>query len=225
MPLKGWIFVFLFFCSGAAALVYEVVWSKYLGQMFGSTIYAQTVVLAVFMGGLAIGNSLFGSKADKVRSPMRVYGYVELAIGVYAFFFASIFQGADVLFVKVGSAVLEHSWLLLLLKSALSVGLLLGPTLLMGGTLPLLASWLNSSVPEAGRRSAMFYAVNSLGAVVGSGLAGFYLVCDLGMVSTLQLTAIGNAVIGGTALLLSSPVASIAKSEQTAQASETSHIA
>jgi len=171
MPTRGWIFVFLFFCSGAAALVYEVVWSKYLGQMFGSTVYAQTVVLAVFMGGLALGNSIFGRRSDRIRSPIRIYAYVELAIGLYAFFFGSIFAAADVLFVKAGSAIVEHSWLLLALKGLLSIGLLLGPTVLMGGTLPLLATWLNANVPEAGRRSAMFYAVNSLGAVVGSGLA------------------------------------------------------
>src|SRR2546422_10165881 len=85
MPTRGWIFIFLFFCSGAAALVYEVVWSKYLGQMFGSTVYAQTVVLAVFMGGLALGNSIFGRRSDRIRSPIKVYAYVELAIGLYAF--------------------------------------------------------------------------------------------------------------------------------------------
>ena len=59
--------LFLFFCSGATALIYEVVWSKYLALMFGSTIQAQTVVLAVFMGGLALGNRLFGGRADRTR--------------------------------------------------------------------------------------------------------------------------------------------------------------
>jgi len=56
------VFLLLFFGSGATALIYEVIWSKYLSQMFGSTIQAQTVVLAVFMGGLALGNHLFGRK-------------------------------------------------------------------------------------------------------------------------------------------------------------------
>src|SRR5260370_29649409 len=92
---RGAIIIWLFFCSGATALVYEVVWSKYLSQMFGSTIQAQTVVLAVFMGGLALGNRLFGGKADQLRGPIRVYGMIELAIGLYAFFFSSLFQIAD----------------------------------------------------------------------------------------------------------------------------------
>src|SRR6266536_2448761 len=64
---RGAIVIWLFFCSGATALIYEVVWSKFLGQMFGSTIYAQTVVLAVFMGGLALGNRLFGERSDALR--------------------------------------------------------------------------------------------------------------------------------------------------------------
>src|SRR5262245_49776805 len=95
----GWVVLTLFFCSGATALVYEVVWSKYLSQMFGSTIQAQTVVLAVFMGGLALGNRLFGGRSDALRQPLRAYGYIEVAIGLYAFFFPSIFALADHLFV------------------------------------------------------------------------------------------------------------------------------
>jgi spermidine synthase len=202
MARRGFIFVALFFCSGATALVYEVVWSKYLSLMFGSTVYAQTVVLAVFMGGLALGNTLFGRKADLLKTPVRVYGYVEIVIGLYAFFFTWLQSAADAVFIAAGSSILEHRWLLLLLKCVLSVALLLGPTILMGGTLPLLAAWLNGNLSDAGRRSALFYSINSLGAVLGAGLAGFYLIPNLGMVSTLQATALLNVVIGGAAIVL-----------------------
>ena len=85
-----------------------------------------------------------------------------------------LFSLADSLFVKVGASMLDQRLPLLLLKTSLSVALLIGPTLLMGGTLPLLASWLQKSSFEPGRRSARFYSVNSLGAVFGSGLAGFH---------------------------------------------------
>src|SRR5258705_12943588 len=104
----GWLVLALFFCSGATALIYEVVWSKYLAQMFGSTIQAQTVVLAVFMGGLALGNRLFGNRAGTLPSPLRAYGFVEVAIGLYAFFFPSIYHLADELFVSLGARVLEQ---------------------------------------------------------------------------------------------------------------------
>jgi predicted membrane-bound spermidine synthase len=198
----GWLVLALFFCSGATALIYEVVWSKYLSQMFGSTIYAQTVVLAVFMGGLALGNRIFGGRSDALRQPLRAYGFIEGAIGLYAFFFPMLYQLADGIFVSLGSRVLEQRGLLLALKGTLSVGLLIVPTLLMGGTLPLLAAWLQKNADEAGRRSARFYSVNSLGAVFGSGLAGFYLVQALGMVASLQAAALFNLLIGGAAMAL-----------------------
>src|SRR6185503_21144924 len=89
----------LFFCSGATALVYEVVWSKFLSQMFGSTIYAQTVVLAAFMGGLALGNRIFGGWADRLRQPVAAYGYLEIIIGIYALCFTAIDRAADHIFV------------------------------------------------------------------------------------------------------------------------------
>lgn len=198
----GWLVLALFFCSGATALIYEVVWSKYLSQMFGSTIYAQTVVLAVFMGGLALGNRIFGGRSDALRQPLRAYGFIEGAIGLYAFFFPMLYQLADGIFVSLGSRVLEQRGLLLALKGVLSVGLLILPTLLMGGTLPLLAAWLQKNADEAGRRSARFYSVNSLGAVFGSGVAGFYLVQTLGMVASLQAAALFNLLIGGAAMAL-----------------------
>ena len=192
--------LFLFFCSGATALVYEVVWSKYLSLMLGSTIYAQTVVLAVFMGGLALGNRLIGARSDLLQKPLAVYGCLEVIIGLYAFCFGWIYQGADRLFVAAGSRLIEHAGWLLLLKAGLSVGLLLLPTILMGGTLPLLAAWLQKQSSDAGRWSARFYSTNSLGAVCGACLAGFFLIRTLGLVSTLQLTALANVVIGFTAI-------------------------
>ncbi len=95
-----------------------------------------------------------------------------------------------------------HAGWLLVLKGVLSAALLLGPTILMGGTLPLLAAWLHQFSADAGRRSARFYSVNSLGAVAGAALAGFWLVQEYGMVATIQITATANVVIGASAILL-----------------------
>ena len=195
-----WLVLTLFFGSGATALVYEVIWSKYLSQLFGSTIYAQTVVLAVFMGGLALGNHLVGRKSDNMRRPLKAYGVIEVAIGLFAFFFPVLFGVAESIFTSVGSSVFETGWLLLTLKGALSVALLIVPTVLMGGTLPLLAAWLQKSSVEAGRRSARFYSVNSLGAVFGSAVAGFFLVRELGLVASLQAAALANLLIGAIAI-------------------------
>jgi predicted membrane-bound spermidine synthase len=102
--------------------------------------------------------------------------------------------------VGVGSSLIDHSRWLLLLKGVISVGLLLLPTVLMGGTLPLLAAWLQRHSKDAGRWAARFYSINSLGAVAGACLAGFFLIKSLGLVSTLQLTALVNVIIGFAAI-------------------------
>src|SRR5262245_7998835 len=103
----SWLILVLFLCSGATALVYEVVWSKFSFQVIGSTIYAQTVVLASFMGGLAIGNRLFGRLADRLRQPVQMYGVLEIAIGVYALLFSLLHRLAETIFIGVGSNISE----------------------------------------------------------------------------------------------------------------------
>jgi spermidine synthase len=193
----------LFFCSGATALVYEVLWSKYLTLMLGSTVQAQTVVLAVFMGGLAIGNRLFGKYSATTAEPLRAYAILELIIGGYAFFFPRIFKLADWLFVAAGSAVVNTPVLPLIVKLFICTLLLLGPTILMGGTLPLLAAWIQrQSGFDSASRVGIFYAVNSLGAVVGAGLAGFVIVQNFGLTSGLELTALVNLFVGFFAVIL-----------------------
>jgi len=199
---RGWIVLGLFFCSGASALVYEVVWSKFLSQMFGSTSYAQTVVLAAFMGGLAIGNRLFGRWADGLHRPLKFYGALEIAIGIYALLYPALDRLVNRVFVMLGTPLINHAVWLLVLKGMLSAVLLLGPTILMGGTLPLLAAWLQKSLSDAGRRSARFYSVNTLGAVLGAALSGFWLVQTFGMILTLQTAAVVNLVIGVLAIQL-----------------------
>src|SRR5882724_8315669 len=141
--------LWFFFFSGATALIYEVVWSKYLSLILGSTIQAQTVVLAAFMCGLALGNRLFGRWADRLRQPLVAYAFLEILIGLYALLFAILYRGADSLFVFAGSHLLTHPTWLLLLKAVLSAMLLLIPTILMGGTLPLMAAWLRKSSTDA----------------------------------------------------------------------------
>jgi len=194
--------LFLFFCSGATALVYEVIWSKYLSLLFGSTIQAQTVVLAVFMGGLALGNQLFGRYADRATSPLKLYGRLEISIGIFAFSFTALYRLAEAVFVSAGAGLLGHSGWLLLLKGLLGAALLLGPTVLMGGTLPVLAAWLEKNTVDASRRSARFYSTNSFGAVCGAGLSGFLLVPQFGLSRTLAMAASLNVLVGLVALFL-----------------------
>src|SRR5687767_7183374 len=156
--------ILLFFASGATALVYEVLWSKYLTVMLGSTAQAQTVVLAVFMGGLAIGNRLFGKRSATIKNPLLGYGIMEVGIGLYALGFEWIYSAADWTFIAAGSRIANVGFLLFGLKLLISVVLLLVPTVLMGGTLPMIAAWIQKHPAfESGGRVGIFYAVNSLG--------------------------------------------------------------
>jgi len=124
---------------------------QYLSLLFGSTIQAQTVVLAVFMGGLAVGNRLFGSRAVFCATLCRSMA-TSKSPSALRLFLCLCLPGRRFHFPNAGRPLLSHRGLLLTLKAILSLALLLGPTILMGGTLPLLASWLEDGwlIPPLG---------------------------------------------------------------------------
>src|SRR5205814_2184317 len=119
-----------FFVSGATGLVYEVIWAKYLALFIGNTTYAHTIVIATFMGGLALGSYLIGKFIDRARHPLKIYGYLEISIALYAIAFPkllSIFESAYFSAVygkEVSTAVIVAA------KLIMALGLLLIPTLL-----------------------------------------------------------------------------------------------
>ena len=127
------------FASGATGLIYEVIWAKYLTLFIGNTTYTHTIVIATFMGGLALGSYLIGKSIDRMRRPLKFYGYLEVSIALYAIIFPkllTLFENAYFSLV-VGKNV--GLVLAVAAKLILSLGLMLLPTLLMGGTLPVLS--------------------------------------------------------------------------------------
>ena len=84
-----------FFLSGGAGLVYEVLWSRHLHLLFGSTTESVAAVLATFMAGLGLGGHLLGRTADRSRSPMRLYGLLEIGVGLYAFLTPALLVAAQ----------------------------------------------------------------------------------------------------------------------------------
>ena len=146
--------IVLFLASGAAALIYEIVWFQMLQLITGSSATAMAILLGTFMGGMCIGSLVLPRIVGPHRPPFRVYALLELGIAVCAL--ALLFAVPYV-----------HSALL-------STILLLPPTVLMGATLPALARWVEST-PRGMSWLGFFYAANIAGAVCGSLLAGFYL--------------------------------------------------
>ncbi|HLY12379.1 MAG TPA: fused MFS/spermidine synthase [Planctomycetota bacterium] len=183
-----------FFVSGVCGLLYEVVWIRSAGTVLGNTTHSVGTVVGVFMGGLALGGWWGGRQADR-RSGGRLlalYGLLEGAVGLSALLVPALFWASEPLFRLLWNDVPA---LYGLLRILLVAAILLVPTTLMGATLPILARFLSSSVDRAGREAGRAYAINTLGGVLGTLAAGFWLVPDLGLRRTTGLAAILNLAI------------------------------
>ncbi len=185
-----------FFLSGLAGLMHEVVWAKLLVPLIGATAYAQAVVLAVFMGGLALGSVLFGRRSDRRGRPLQTYVVLELLIGAYCLLLPLLLYVTGLGYVSLAAHFFESRGLSVLLRFALVTLVLLFPAVLMGGTLPILARHLIGRVEETQRQVASLYALNSLGAVLGAGLAGFVTLPLLGIYPSLAAASMLNFAAG-----------------------------
>lgn len=193
--------VFLcFFLSGASGLIYEVLWTRLLGLVFGHTVFAITTVLSAFMAGLGLGSYLFGKIADRHPHPLRLYGILEAGIGVYALLTPMLLSKAEALYIPLYRS-LELSFLAFSLAQFLLIFLiLLVPTTLMGATLPVLSRFFVHEIASLGGQVGRLYAYNTFGAVLGTYLAGFQLLPTLGIRISLLLAAIVNIGIGALAV-------------------------
>ncbi len=190
----------LFFLSGFASLVYQVIWVRSLSLVFGGSHLAVTTVLSVFMGGLAMGGLLLGRRADALRQPLRLYAVLEIGIGLSAGAFQLLLRFFPDLYAPLARlAEGNHVWLTFVRVALASLGMIV-PATLMGGTLPVL------SRADAGRgapagRLGLLYAVNTLGAVIGTLAAGFFLLPRLGVLRSVGAAVAINLLVGGAAWL------------------------
>lgn len=191
----------IFFLSGAAALVYQVVWTKQLAQQFGVTAHAVSTTLAVFMLGLAAGSWYFGRLADRVRRPLVAYAWLELGIAAGALASQAMLRGLETVLAAVPFSEPHPAGIAAL--RVLGVGLvLLVPGALMGGTLPMLAKELVAENGRPGRQVGWLYGSNALGGAVGCVGAGFFAIGELGLRGTLLLGVGGNVVAAALAFAL-----------------------
>ena len=194
-----------FFLSGASGLILEMVWTRGLTLVFGSTTLAISTVLATFMGGLGLGSFVAGRFADRLRDPVRAYAWAELGIGVYALLVPLALSAYPPLNRWLWAAFGDRYALLSLIRFAASAGLLLLPTTLMGATLPILARFLVASPGELGRvggNLGTLYAVNLFGAVAGSFFAGFVFLPQFGVRTTNAIAAGFDIALAVTVLAL-----------------------
>jgi len=198
--------------TGFSGLVYEVAWQKYLATLLGSHSEATAAVIGLFLGGLAVGYSLFGSvtrrrleraaRSGRSARLLLVYGGVEAAIGAYALAFPLLFD--------VAQAVSPHlpgsqGALGFALDVVLSAALIGPPAVLMGATIPFLTQALARDLDDATRIHALVYASNTAGAFAGALCAGFWLVPVLGLVWVLVAMGLANLAAGAALAALDAP--------------------
>lgn len=224
-----WVIAALFFLSGFAALVYQVLWVRELGLLLGSTAQAAALAIAVFFAGLATGGWFWGRMAPRVRSSLAAFGALEVAVALTAlghFFLTDLYHG---LYPTLHALAGGHPFADQALKVGLAAAILFPPAFLMGGTLPMMGQFMVRAVGRLSTTGTALYALNTFGSAVGALAAGFALPVLLGFHGA-YLLAIGiDLTVGMVALGLArhilshetssrTPASSPAETPDTAQA-------
>ncbi|HZU36943.1 MAG TPA: fused MFS/spermidine synthase [Gemmataceae bacterium] len=183
----------LFVGSGCSALIYEIVWFQLLQLVLGSTAVSLAVLLGTFMGGMCLGSLALPRYISVQHHPLRVYAFLELGIGLIGLAVLFGVPHADQLY----AASAGHGFWGIMLRAVFSAVCLLPPTLLMGGTLPAIARWVEMT-PQSVSWLGFFYGANIVGAVFGCLLAGFYL---LRVHDVATATYVAVALNGAVALI------------------------
>jgi spermidine synthase len=192
----------IFILSGAAGLVYEVVWARQLVLVFGNTTQAVSTILTGFFGGMAVGSWLGGRRADQVRRPLRMYAALEIVLVVVVLLTPLTFRLIHGVYASAFGALETMPAVLALVRFGLALLALAPATILMGATLPTLTRYLS---PDAGHLSAAFgrlYAANTVGAIIGAATAGLVLIELVGLTGTLAIGAACSLVAGLAALVI-----------------------
>ena len=191
----------LFYLSGIAGLIYQVLWLRRLSLVFGVTVYAASTVLAAFMAGLAIGSALSGRVLRRGLSPLKAFAIAEILIGVTGLLSPFLLDAAWGLYGALHDLAPESLGVLTVARLVCSFVILAVPTTMMGITLPLLTAAV-SDRSGAATNVSLLYALNTLGAMTGTLLAGYLLIPDIGIRNSFMLAAAINVVVGVIAFLM-----------------------
>ncbi|MFG0317625.1 MAG: spermidine synthase, partial [Planctomycetota bacterium JB042] len=202
----------LFLVSGTCGLVHEVAWTRLLRRVLGNGTDAITIVLCVFMGGLAIGSFLFGRALLRRRAPLLVFAGLEGVVGLYCLALPALVAAGSPLYgawyqgstSDVGFTVARLSFAALVLAV---------PALLMGGTLPVLSRFVASAGVGLGRTAGTLYATNTFGAVLGASLGAFLFVPAFGVTGAIRFAAGLNLLVAALAVVLHRRAAVVATGE------------
>jgi spermidine synthase len=214
----------LLFCSGFAALTYEILWLRHLGLVFGNTVHAAATVMTAYMLGLALGAHLAGKWAERSLRPIRLFGMLEMGIGIYAMVVPLLFMGVHYLHIFAYQHISESLPFLTFFRFMMAILLLLVPTCFMGATLPVLSQGLLRQQEKFGGRLGLLYGANTLGAVAGTLSCGFLMIPGLGLSMTNFLAISVNAMVGVLAWLLSKSMDRPRQSDSPETVKTTEHV-
>jgi spermidine synthase len=189
--------------SGACALIYQVTWLRELRLVFGSTTAASAAVLAIFMGGLGVGNALLGRRADTRSNPLAFYALLEGLIAITVGLSPWLIDASRAVYIAFGGQMALGAFGAATVRLLLSAFILLAPTVLMGGTLPAAVAAVTTPEDENRRAVAMLYGVNTVGAVAGAMASTFLMLPALGTRFTLWSACMLNAAVSTCAWFLS----------------------
>lgn len=201
-----WLVLCCFFLSGAAGLMYEVLWVRMVDKIIGSAPFAVATVLSVFMGGLALGSWAVGryiSRISSKRALLALYGKLEIAIGIYALILPFLIDTVTPIYSWAYHFLFEYFWFYQLFAFLGTFILLIVPAGLMGGTMPVLCQFYISRIDHMGTRTGRLYGLNTIGAAFGAILCGFVLIGSLGVQKTLFVAAGVNFFVGILCILAS----------------------
>jgi len=210
----------LFFGTGVASLIYQVIWLRLLATVFGSTTYATATVLAAFMGGLALGSYAFGRWADRLSRPLVVYGLLEIGVGLFALVFPLILRGYEQLHADLQRITSWSFYAYSLVRFVACAAMLVIPTTLMGGTFPIMSRFYVRRFSRFTADVGLLYGINTAGAVVGVVAAGFFLIVSIGIFRTSVVAASVNLIAGLAAIVLGRAPMPAAAPEADADADE-----
>ena len=190
------VLTWLFFLSGAAGLIYESIWARYLGLFAGHDAYGQIAVLVIFLGGMSLGAAAVSRFTTRLESPLLGYALVELLVGGLGFWFHDVYLSVtEHAYLALYPAV-AGTWMLAAAKWGIAGLLILPQSVLLGTTFPLMtAGAIRLSRLPSGRILGQLYFANSLGAAVGVLAAGFYLIGQVGLPGTLRAAAGLNLLV------------------------------
>src|SRR3990170_874376 len=200
-------FYLLFTLSGFAGLIYESIWTHYLKLFLGHAAYAQSLVLVVFMGGMALGAAVCARISARLKNPLAGYALVEAVVGLAALGLHEVFVAVTDWSYASLLPAMGADWQVLGAKLAVSCLLILPQSVLLGATFPLMSAGLVRAHPQAsGESVAMLYFTNSLGAAVGVLASGFLLIAWVGLPGTLRTAGVINLGLAATVWLLARPM-------------------